>query len=85
MNSSRTKITPPELARRWGISADKVLAWIRSGELKAIDAATKRGGRPRFLIDNSDIAEFEARRIARSVVRPIRRRRRGDTQTIQFF
>ncbi|MGE0535211.1 MAG: helix-turn-helix domain-containing protein [Pirellulales bacterium] len=56
------KQTPPQIAKRWGVSTDKVLAWIRSGELPAIDASTRRGGRPRYLVDVSDLAEFESRR-----------------------
>jgi excisionase family DNA binding protein len=36
----KKKLTPPEIARLWGVSADKVLTWIRSGELKAMNAAT---------------------------------------------
>ena len=56
-NKKRSKTTPPKLAARWGVSEDKVLAWIRSGELRAIDASTRQGGRPRYLIDELDIAE----------------------------
>jgi hypothetical protein len=79
-----TKITPPRLARRWGISDDKVLAWIRSGELRAMDASTKRGGRPRFLIDEADIAAFEA---ARAISGPAasRPRKKRSSDVIEFF
>ncbi|MFV1968387.1 MAG: helix-turn-helix domain-containing protein, partial [Pirellulaceae bacterium] len=62
MPVTRTKLTPPELASRWGISPEKVVAWVRSGELRAIDASTRRGGRPRYLIDISDVEAFERRR-----------------------
>lgn len=65
--STRTKSTPPQVAERFGVSADKVLAWVRSGELRAIDAATRKGERPRYLIDESDLAEFER---SRAVVPP---------------
>lgn len=59
----KTKTTPPQLARRWGISNDKVLAWIRSGELRAMDAGIRPGlGRPRYLIDEADIEKFELKR-----------------------
>ena len=81
----RTKITPPELARRWGIDTLKVLRWIRTGELRAIDAGTRRGQKkPRFLIDMADLAAFEA---ARSVTPPTprMRRRKADPSVIQFF
>ena len=60
--ANRSKMTPPELARLWGVSPDKVTGWIRSGELSAIDASTKLGGRPRYLIDQGAIAAFERRR-----------------------
>jgi excisionase family DNA binding protein len=39
--------TPPEIARRLGVGPEKVLAWIRSGELAAVNLATTRHGRPR--------------------------------------
>ena len=58
----RTKLTPPAIASQWGIDVAKVLSWIRSGELPAIDASTKRGGRPRFLVDVSDLLIFEQSR-----------------------
>lgn len=58
--SIRTKLTPPELAARWGKKASTIIAWIRAGRLPAID--TSMGSkRPRFLIDEADIAVFEKR------------------------
>ena len=59
MPPDRTKLTPPELARRWGVSPDKILAFIRSGELRAVNAAASPNGRPRWLIDLADLAVFE--------------------------
>jgi excisionase family DNA binding protein len=64
--TNRRKLTPPQLAKLWGISADKVLAWIQAGELRAIDVSTRRGGRPRWLIDVDDVAAFEVERAAPS-------------------
>jgi len=46
----------------WGVSADKIIRWILAGELRAIDASTRQGGRPRYLIDVADLADFERRR-----------------------
>jgi len=83
--NSRSKITPPELARRWGISPDKVLTWIRSGELRAIDTSATRGGRPRYLIDLQDIQAFEARRAVQRPVRVQRRRRTSDDEVLKYF
>jgi Helix-turn-helix domain len=70
------KITPPELAKQWGISPEKVLVWITSGELRAIDASTHRGQRPRYLIDVDDLAAFErSRAVTPPPVSTPRRRR----------
>ena len=62
MNSSQT---PPEYARSRRVKPDKVLAWIASGELAAINVATKPDGRPRWIITIEAIAEFEQRRSSR--------------------
>ncbi len=57
-----SKITPRALAREWGVSHCKVLAWIKAGELRAINGATIQNIRPRYLIDQADVRAFEARR-----------------------
>ncbi len=72
---TRTKLTPPELAALWGVAPEKIVAFIKSGELRAIDASTRRGGRPRYLIDVRDVAAFEERRATQPAPRPRRRRR----------
>jgi hypothetical protein len=81
-------LTPPELARRWRMKRDRVLALIRSGALRAFDASKnpgKAGGRPRWRISPQAIAEFEA---ARAPVapdpEPARRPRRQDDY-IKFY
>jgi hypothetical protein len=84
LNSNRTKITPPELARKWGISADKVLRWIANGEIRATNAASSAQGRPRWLIDIVDIAEFELRRSAQQKT-AAPRRRKAIKDVIEFF
>ncbi len=80
----KTKVTPPELARQWGIDVAKVLKWIKSGELRAVNLATRRDGRPRYAIDQADIAIFEASRAVQPPT-PRMRRRRVDPNIIQFF
>jgi excisionase family DNA binding protein len=84
MADRRQKITPPEVAARWGVSPDKVLAWIRDGELRAINAATRPGGRPRWLIDLADLAAFEQRRAGGSSP-TVKRRRKRPGNVIEFF
>jgi hypothetical protein len=74
------------VAKLWGVSPDKVLAWIRSGELRAIDASGRRGGRPRYLIDVADLAAFEKTREAMQVERVQPRPRRKQAEgVIEYF
>lgn len=72
----RQKVTPPQYAARLGCKPSKVLAWIVSGELRAIDAAAVRGSRPRYLIDEADISAFEAGRTVTAPAPATPRRRK---------
>jgi hypothetical protein len=78
--SKRTKVSPPELAARWGVSPDKVLGWIRSGELRAINVARNRHTRPRYLIDQADIVAFELSRQVHPDLPTARVRRSNNTE-----
>lgn len=72
------KVTPPKLAKLWGISQEKVIGWIRSGELRAINIS-EGTQRPRYLIDAADIADFEGRRaVVPPAPAPAPRKRRSD-------
>jgi hypothetical protein len=46
------------VARRLRVKAEKVVAWIRSGQLRALNVSN--GTRPRFRIDPADLAVFSA-------------------------
>jgi excisionase family DNA binding protein len=81
--SASRKLTPPQIAAQLGVSPDKVLAWIRSGELRAFNAATCPHGRPRWLIDEVDLLAFERRRAARPGPTPRRRKQAADV--IEFL
>lgn len=85
-NTSRTKLTPPMVARMWGVKCQKVLTWIRSGELRAINVASRREGRPRYLIDIQDLALFERSRevCPKPVVQHIRKSQRP-TNIMEYF
>jgi excisionase family DNA binding protein len=78
-------LTPPEIAKHLRVSSDKDLAWIRSGELRAVNVATRLGGRPRYKVQVSELEAFEARRAAVTEKRPIRRRARRDERIIEYF
>lgn len=60
--STRKKMTVPQLARQLGVAERKVLGWIRDGELKALNLARTRNGRPRYAVDVDDLAAFERSR-----------------------
>jgi hypothetical protein len=67
--------TPNELARILRVSPDQVRAWIKSGELGAIDTSRRRCGRPRFVVLPHHLAEWERRRSAAQPPKPARRKR----------
>lgn len=59
MASLATHLTPNQIAKSRGINVTKVLDWINSGELRAVNYATKRGGLPRWKIAPEALDEFE--------------------------
>lgn len=78
-------LTPPEVARLWRIRHGKVLTWIRSGELRAINVTTKPDGRPKYRIDPDDLKAFADRRVAVTSPRIPRRRKRVQAQPEEEF
>ena len=73
---AKTKLRPPEIARRWGVSCDKILSFIRCGELRATNMVCPgRGQRPRYLVDVVDLEDFERRRTVCPPPKPVRQRR----------
>lgn len=62
---SRTYSTPPEVAKRYSVKPQKVLAWIRSGELVAVNVAERANGRPRWRVSEEALETFERRRSSR--------------------
>jgi predicted site-specific integrase-resolvase len=84
-STNQQKITPPEYARRLGVDPMKVIRWIRSGELRAINVATKANGRPRYVIDERDIEAFELRRSFVTPKKITRRRQQLPKDFIRYF
>jgi transposase len=65
--------TPPQIAKMLGVSHEKVMTWIRNGELTAFNAATRPDlKRPRYRITEEWLQGFIRRR---SVPTPEPRRR----------
>ncbi|MES2788461.1 MAG: helix-turn-helix domain-containing protein [Planctomycetota bacterium] len=87
MSNVARYLTPPEIARMWGTSVKKVLAFIDSQELPAIDLATNRGSRPRWKVTPEALAQFELTRRSLPAQPSVARRspRKRDTaHVIQF-
>jgi excisionase family DNA binding protein len=68
--------TPPQVAKRYGVSPDTVRAWIASGALRAVSVG--KGRRARYRVPADALKEFDAKRPARVTPKapPQRHRRR---------
>ncbi len=73
--SCQRTMTTAELARLWRVGRDKVLGWIRRGELKAFNVATDPLGPPKYRIPIDALENFKAER-APMLARPARSPRR---------
>lgn len=78
-------LTPPQVARRLGVSPEKILGWVKCGELRAADLSVRRGGRPRYRIDLVDLELFLAGRTARPEAAKARRRRKAAVEVVEYF
>ncbi len=77
--------TPNELARLLRVSPDRIRAWIKRGELSAIDTAPPRSGRPRYIVLPAHLEAFEQQHRAMTTATkhtPRRSRRAGQ---IDFY
>jgi len=77
-------LTAPEVARRLRVSPDKIVAWIKAGELQGFNVALRRNGRPRYRISLDALLDFERRR-AGADSQPSARRRQSSISTIEYF
>lgn len=76
-------LSPPKIAKRLGVSCEKVIGWILGGELRGSNLAARTDGRPRYRVAESDLAEFLDRRNA--AVQPTMPRRRRQQVTSRRF
>jgi hypothetical protein len=61
--NKQSYLTPGEIAKNARIGINKVLFWINSGELRAVNVAANAGGqRPRWRVSELDWEAFQARR-----------------------
>lgn len=82
---SQEYLTPPQVAKLLQTNSNKVLGWIHSGELPAIDIAQTRGGRPRWRIKAADLDAFLDRRTATPAPKQHRRRRKADADLYERY
>jgi excisionase family DNA binding protein len=75
---------PPALAKQLGVAREKIIEFIRRGELRAINLS--EGVRPRWRISEDDWQTFLA---AKSNQRPVkkttRRKTSGSGSVIEFY
>lgn len=76
MSATATKefLNPPEVARILAVNVNKILAWIASGELPAVNVAEKlNGARPRWRISRTALDAFLASRTPAKPQQTVRR------------
>ncbi len=77
-------LTVTEAAKLLRISRNKVLGWINSGRLRAINAAMGQG-RPRYRITRADLEGFLDGRTRQCNGKPARRRRPARDAVTRYF
>lgn len=55
-------LSPAAVAKSRRINTAKVLGWIHSGQLRALNYASRPNGVPRWRIDPADLAAFDESR-----------------------
>lgn len=79
-------LTPGEIARSCGVNESKILDFIKSGELRAVNFATNRNGKlPRWRISPADLEAFDAARAAVPRPVPTRRKQHARGHVVEFF
>lgn len=78
-------LSPSDIAVSRVINVIKVLTWIKSGELRAVNVATFAGRLPRWRISPADLESFDAARVAVPQAPVTRRPRRKSGHVVEFF
>ncbi len=78
--------SPADLAERYKCKPEKVIAWIRAGELAVVNVGNGTR-KPRWRVTAEALADFERRRAspAPAAAKATRRRRRAPAGIIEFF
>jgi hypothetical protein len=70
--------TPPTAAEFLGVSPEKVIAWIKRGELRASNITADPRGRPRYIITPAALEDFLRSREPKPPAPHPKRRRKAD-------
>jgi excisionase family DNA binding protein len=74
-----------QVAERFHVGEHTVLAWVRSGELHAVNVGRNPDGKPHWRITSEALQAFELLRSAQPIESQPRRRRRRDAHVIEFY
>ena len=77
--------SPPEVAELLSVGHDKILHWISSGQLAAVDVSTNRIQRPRWRIAKSALDDFLTRRSSAPPPKKTRRRPRQSAGVHEYY
>jgi hypothetical protein len=77
--------SPPQIADQLAVDAAKVLRWINSGQICAVNVATGLAGRPRWRISEEELFAFLRRRQSRPAAPLEKRRPRKMKGIVSFF
>lgn len=77
MTTIDRSLSPRQLAHYLGVGPSKVLQWIRSGRIRAVNLASDPAGRPRWHVTPEALQEFLAARAATPAAPRPRRQRRS--------
>ena len=82
VSPAQRNLTPPQIAEQFGVAVEKVIAWIKSGELAALNLANRGCHRPRYSITPDALDAFKrSRQVIPQTVSPTRRVRRKPAAT----
>ncbi|HEY2411589.1 MAG TPA: helix-turn-helix domain-containing protein [Pirellulaceae bacterium] len=78
-------LSPPAIASLLGCKAEKVISFIKNGEISAVNIASNLLGRPRYRISPEAFEKFLQRRSCMPETKPVRRPRRNGNYTPKYF
>ena len=78
-------LSPPQVGRIVGVAPEKIIALIRSGELRAINVATRGSRRPRYRVRPEDLESWARGRQAVPTPTPPAPRRRRQSEVKTFY